>query len=251
MHLCQIIAIESNTKNRVQTELTEAHKVLQRNELFNGHARRYTPKDDDPNSPVGEKLPDENKKVQFNAEALIKQTAEKLTELFDVNATREWGNCKASADIVVDGQTLLKDVPVSYLLFLEKKLVDIHTFVQKLPTLDPGEKWERDVAQDLWSTQPVGGARTKKITRPFVLYEATKEHPAQVKEVVEDVFAGTWNTTKYSSALPVSRVNEMLRRIVELQKAVKFAREQANSIEVTGQVVGQAVLGYLFQLSSV
>jgi hypothetical protein len=62
--LCQIIAVENSVKTRVETELTEAHKALQRGELFNGHARRYSPRDDDPSKPAGEKLPDEDKKVQ-------------------------------------------------------------------------------------------------------------------------------------------------------------------------------------------
>lgn len=244
--LCQIIAVETGVKTRVENDLTEAHKALQRAELFSGHARRYAPKDDDPSKPEGEKLPDEDKKVQFKADEVIKTTGDKLTELFDVNAVREWGNTEAKADIEVDGKVLLKDVPVTYLLFLEKKLVDLQTFVRKLPVLDAGENWEKDEAQDLWKGRPAGTARTKKVTRPLVLYEATKEHPAQVKETVEDVFVGTWTTTKYSSALPAARVNELLRRVVELQKAVKFAREKANQLEVKEQKVGSAIFGYLF-----
>jgi len=244
--LCQILAIETSVKTRTETELTEAHKALQKHELFNGHARRYTPRDDDASKPAGEKLPDEDKKVQFKAEEVIKTTAEKLTELFDVNAMREWGNTEAKADVTVEGKVLLKDVPVAYLLFLEKKLVDMQTFVNKLPTLDAGEHWNKNEAQDLWASRPAGTARTKKVTRPLVLYEATKEHPAQVKETTEDVFVGTWEATKYSSALPATRVNELARRVVELQKAVKFAREQANSLDVKEQKVGSAVFGYLF-----
>jgi hypothetical protein len=77
------------------------------------------------------------------------------------------------------------------------------------------------------------------------MYEATKEHPAQVKEVTEDVTAGQWTTIKYSSALPVSRVNELLSKVEKLQKAVKFAREQANSQKVETQKVGEAVFNYL------
>jgi hypothetical protein len=245
--LCQFIAIETSVKTRVTADLTDAHKDLQKADLFNGHSRRYEPRNEDPSSPLGEKLPEENKKVVARTEAVVKLTFERLVELFDLAATRDYGNCVAKADIEVDGRALMKDVPVTHLLFLEKRLDDLMTFVRKLPTLDATENWDFNAAQDLYATAPVQTARTKKIARALVLYEATKEHPAQVKEITEDVQAGTWSTIKYSSALPLQRRNEMLRRAEELSKAIKFAREKANSTEVTEQKVGRALLQYLFE----
>ncbi len=244
--LCQFIAIESAVKNRVTSELTEAHKELQRSELFNGHSRRYEPRNEDPTSPVGERLPEENKKVVGRAEAVVKLTIDRLVEHYDLAATRAFGNCVAKADVEVDGKVLLKDVPVSHLLFLEKRVDDLLTFIRKLPTLDPTENWEFNASQDLFATAPVHSVRTKKISRALVLYEATKEHPAQVKEITEDVQAGTWSTIKYSSAIPLQKRNEMLRRAEELQKAIKFAREKANSTEVDDKKVGRAVLDFVF-----
>jgi hypothetical protein len=46
--------------------------------------------------------------------------------------------------------------------------------------------------------------------------------------------------------LPANRVNELLSRIEKLQEAVKFAREEANNMEVTEQKVGAKVFQYLF-----
>lgn len=102
--LNQIIAIEKGTETRVYEKLTEDHKLLQRKELINGHARRYMPKDDDPTSPTGEQLPPENKRVQASAEQTLKETAANLAEFFDVSAARDWGNTLARADVVVDGK---------------------------------------------------------------------------------------------------------------------------------------------------
>lgn len=243
--LNQIVAIEKGVKSRVYAELTADHQVLQKDELFRGHAKTYRPKDEDPTQPTGETLPDDNKKVIHRAEEIVRATAKKMTELFDVTATKDWGNCVAKADVVVGGQVLLAAVPVTYLLFLEKQLTDIHTFVKKLPILDPSETWEYSRDQDLYATRAVQTVRTKKITRPLVLYEATKEHPAQVKEVTEDVLAGTWNTIKYAGAVSAQRVNEILKRVEELQKAVKFARETANGFEVDEIKVGEKLFGYL------
>lgn len=49
--------------------------------------------------------------------------------LFDVTATKDWANCEARADVTVDGWVLVSAVPVSCLLFLEKRLTDIYAFV--------------------------------------------------------------------------------------------------------------------------
>lgn len=245
--LCQYIAIESSVKSRVTAELTEAHKDLQKNDLFNGHSRKYEPRNEDPSSPLGEKLPEENKKVVARAEAIVKLTLDRLVEQYDLAATRDWGNCVAKADVEVDGKVLLKDVPVTHLLFLEKRVDDLLTFIRKLPSLDPTENWEYNASQDLSATPPVQSVRTKKISRALVMYEATKEHPAQVKEITEDMQAGTWSTIKYSSAIPLQRKNEMLRRAEELQKAVKFAREKANATEVEDKKVGRTLLDFVFK----
>lgn len=246
MKLCQVIAVESGIKTRVTTDLTEAHKSLQKADLFHGHSRKYEPRNEDPTSPLGERLPDENKKVVARAEALIASTVNRLVEHYDMAATRDYGNCTAKADVEVNGRVLMKDVPVTYLLFLEKRVDDLITFIRKLPTLDPTENWSFNSAQDCYATSPTQTMRTKKISRALVLAEATKEHPAQVKEITEDVQAGTWSTIKYSSAIPARRQNEMLARAEELQKAVKFAREKANATEIEQKRVARDVLDFVF-----
>src|SRR6185369_5498279 len=116
--LNQIIAVEKGVKSRSFQELTDAHQALQKPALLAGIARTYRPRDEE-----GEQLPAEATKVQMKAEEIIRRTTDILTELFDVTATKDYTNCKARADVVVDGQALLTGVPVTYLLFLEKQLV--------------------------------------------------------------------------------------------------------------------------------
>ncbi|MEO1645437.1 MAG: hypothetical protein AAFR67_09645, partial [Chloroflexota bacterium] len=164
----------------------------------------------------------------------------------DVTATKDWANGDAKADVVVEGETLLSDVPVTYLLFLEKQLTDLHTFINKLPTLDPSELWSYDEATDAWATEPVQTTKTKRIPRNHVKAEATKEHPAQVEVYYEDIVVGNWQTIKYSGALPASRVAVLKERVRALQEAVKFAREEANSAEVDEQTVGETIFNYIF-----
>ena len=75
---------------------------------------------------------------------------------------------------------------------------------------------------------------------------ASKEHPAQVKEVSRDIIIGTWTATKYSGALPVGEIERMIARVETLQKAVKFAREEANTVTTVPLKTGAAVLGFIF-----
>ncbi|BCJ37850.1 hypothetical protein Athai_53530 [Actinocatenispora thailandica] len=182
----------------------------------------------------------------MKAEEVIRETSRILTKLFDVTATKDWANCTARADVVVDGRTILAEVPVTYLLFLEKQLVDLHTFVRKLPALDAAETWNYDASADCFATEPVQTLRTRKVPRNHVKAEATEKHPAQVEVYHEDVTVGYWRTVKFSGALPASRINELLDRLEKLQAAIKFAREDANGTEVEDRKVGERVLGYLF-----
>jgi hypothetical protein len=239
--LNQIIAIEKGVKSTAFQELTEAHHQLQKPTLLSGISRTYRPKDEE-----GEALPPESTRVQVRAEEVIRKTAETLTRLFDVTATKEWANCVAKGDVVVDGTVLLQDVPATYLLFLEKQLVDMHTFIKKLPILDAAETWNYDAGSDSYATEPVQTVKTKKIPRNHVKAEATEHHPAQVEVYYEDVTVGYWRTVKFSGSLPAKRVNELLERVEKLQQAVKFAREEANNMEATDQKLGAKVFQYLF-----
>lgn len=238
--LNQVIAIEKGVKSRVYGEITEMHKSSQKPELFNGFVKTYRKRDEE-----GEDYPPERKKVQLVADAMLTKAALLLTELFEVTATKDWGNCHAFADVEVDGQVLIKNAPVPYLLFLEKQITDLHTFVDKLPVLDESDDWLRDENSGLFKTSPIPTHRTKKVQKPIVLYEATKEHPAQTQIITEDVTVGYWDTVKHSGALPAPRKQALLERIEALSKAVKYAREQANAAEAENQKIGKAIFDYL------
>ncbi|MET7368488.1 hypothetical protein ABZS61_22085 [Streptomyces sp. NPDC005566] len=239
--LNQIIAVEKGVKSKSLQDITAAHHKVQKPVQLAGISRTYQPKDEE-----GEQLPPESTRVQVKTEDVLREMSASLTRLFDVTATKDWANCSARADVTVDGRTIVREVPVSYLLFLEKQLTDLHTFVKKLPVLDASESWSLDPSTDWWKTEPVRTIRTKKVPRNHVKAEATEKHPAQVDVYYEDVPIGYWTTVKFSGSLPAKRVNELLERVEKLQHAVKFAREEANSAEVTDQRVGDAVFGYLF-----
>lgn len=237
--LNQVVAIEKGAKAQANDAITQAYHVIQKPDLFAGVERTYDPQDED-----GEQFPPESTKVQYRAEDLLKNTGEAWTRLLDVTATKDWANSHATADVKVNGTTVLAQVPVTYLIWLEKQLVDMHTMVSKLPVLDPSFEWDVSITGD-WATPSVKTHKTKKVPRNHVMAEATKEHPAQVSMYTEDVLVGYWNTIRYSGAIPQARQNEFLRRVEDLQRAVKFAREEANGTDVTDIKVGGLIFDYL------
>jgi hypothetical protein len=239
--LNEIIAITTGRKGEVQKAVTAVYHQVQKEALFDGLARSYRPRTED-----GEKLPPENKAIQLRAKEVIAQVNAAWRDLFDVTLTLDVGNCRARADVVVDDQVLVKDVPVTTLLFLEKQLGEVATFIAKLPTPDPAEVWHFDGQHDCLATEPFQSARTKKVQKPIVLYDATEEHPAQTQLITEDVIVGDWTQILFTARLPAQERNAMVERVRKLLDAVKVARERANGIEVDKQKCGEALLGYVF-----
>lgn len=237
----QILVIEKDAKNRGMEALSKAYAILQKDAPLKGISRTYTPRDDE-----GEELPPESQKVELRVEEIVRDMTTRLVRMFDVVATKERANQQASADVVVDNSVLLSDVPVQMLLFLDKQLTDLHTFVRKLPTLPSSARWEWDPTTGTYATTPARTTRTKKVPRNHVLAPATDRHPAQVQMFHEDQVVGYWSTTLYSGAVEVDRVRELVQRVEKLQAAVKQAREEANSAQVTDVEVGRKVLDFIF-----
>jgi len=240
LKLNQIIAIAKGEKSRKE-KVTKHYQALNKEQLFDGFSREYTPLLED-----GEKLPKEVKNVQMTVRGAIQESIKVLESMFNVIATQDVGNCEAKADVVVDGVTLLKSVPATHLIFLEKQLIDLDTFVSAFPTLDPAEKWTFSSEGMHYVSEPRETTRTKKTPRRFEKAAATKEHPAQVDVYYEDVPVGTWKMIKFSGNVSKKEKDEMLEKIRKLSTAVKLAREEANSADVTMSDFGTNVLKYIF-----
>jgi hypothetical protein len=238
--LNQILAIEKQSKSTAHERITKVYHDLQKETLLSGISRTYDSLNED-----GEKFPPEQTQVQVRVEDCLREVGDALSALFDVTATRDFANCEATADVVVDGTAILSKVPATHLLWIEKQLVDMHTLIKKLPTLPQADTWKFDQNTNCYRTDDVQTAKTKKIPKPFVKYEATKEHPAQVEVVHEDILQGYWTTVKFSGAVPATRAKELRERCEKLMSAVKFARESANETQVTPMKVGEKIFSYL------
>jgi len=240
--LCQIIAVANGRKSATQKEVTAVYQMFQKHDLLSGLSRTYTPLD----AEEGETLPPESKKVQLTVHQGIERATKAWKSMFEVVATQDWANCSAKADVKVGDNVLMTQVPVTHLLFLEKQLADIHAFITKMPTLDPAKDWNYDSNKGFFKTAAVEQNRTTKIQQPVTLAEATKEHPAQVELVSKDVLVGKWATVHFSGAVPADEKRDMLERVLQVQEAVKYAREQANQMDAEKVEIGEEVLSYIF-----
>ncbi|WP_372364605.1 hypothetical protein [Candidatus Uabimicrobium sp. HlEnr_7] len=238
--LNQILAIEKGIRSRVTGAVTKLRKMVLKPALLNGFSKNYEKKDED-----GDSFPPESNKVQLIASEAITDLEKHLTELLDITLTKDMANCSAIADIVVDGNVIMEKVPVTYLLFLEKELGNLQSFVAQVPVLNPEDDWFFDDNSNLYKTQATLTSKTKKVQKPIVLYDATKEHPAQTQMITEDIVIGHWSTVKQSGALPMPKKKQILERIEQLNKAVKFAREEANSIETKQQYIANKIFKFI------
>jgi hypothetical protein len=246
--LHQIIAIERGVAQDTDQHLAKIRHVLAiggDNDPLTGISRTYESSHEN-----GDQLPPQSRKVQFTVTELLGAASAHLARLFDLKLTREFANCSARADVTLrDGTTLLRDVPAGYLLFLEGQLAELIKLIERLPELNPAEEWHANdpaLPEGVWKSDPSKTLRTKKVPQVQVLYAATPEHPAQVRTYDTDVVEGYWTTVKLSGQLPAREIQAMRARATDLLHAVKFAREQANTMTVTDRQAGEALLSYVF-----
>lgn len=238
--LNQILAVEKGLKQRVNRDLTELHKLSQKPDQYEGHVRTYEPINED-----GETLPEEKRKVQLHSSSVLERMAYLLTELFDLTATKDMTNTVTSATVQVGDRVIAKNVPVSYLLFMEKQLDDIYTEIRKMPVLDPSVEWKWSAERNLFASPPQEKNRTEKVPEPVVLHPPTDKHPAQTKLEYRDRTIGYYKTIRFSAALPQQEKERLLQRVTTLKDAVKKSREEANMVEAKPVHVGQNVFDYI------
>lgn len=247
-----VVALRDGVRNRKIKDVTAVHREAQRADLYEGLTRSYRPKDED-----GDRLPDENKNVQVDADAVLTAFVDAVSRDWNLMATVDVGNQSARADVDVPTgettpagepvyRTVLRDVPATHLLYLARELDDLYTFVQNVPVLDPAARWSYDENVAAHVAEPVETHRTKKVLQNHVLYPATDRHPAQVQTFTEDVVVGYWTLVRRSGALPLERKTRLLRRIDGMRLAIKTARERANQVDVTDVDVARPVFDYLF-----
>lgn len=237
----QVIALVEGKKATATRTMSDLHKVNQKPGLFGGLTRQYSKLED-----TGEDLAPENKNVEFRVKDNIASVNAVLTDLWDIVLSQDVTNTKAKADIRLADKVLAKNVPVTFLLFLEKQLTDLKTYIENLPVLELAENWSWDGTKNLYRAESLRTSRKVKVKKILEKSPATDKHPAQVEVYDDEKVAGYWTTTKLSAAVRASEKVDMLERTGKLLEAVKLAREEANSTEAEFPKVAANLLEYVF-----
>lgn len=192
----------------------------------------------------------ESKALVTTAKDKLGYVRRHIVKYLDTFAKKEATNQIATADLTVDGVTLLANAPATLLLGLESKLKNIRTMYEAIPTLQPGMDWQLDEGRGAGiyrSVEPETRMRTEKVIQHKVLYEATKEHPAQIEKWSADVPTGKITIRNWSGMLSPSEKSELLGRIDTLIRSVKKARQRANTAEVVDLPIGNALFDFIHQ----
>lgn len=245
--LHELLAVESNLEgqaNKCRTELANTfekkrHHFEEKKVLFESNEENVPP--------VVETQSD----IQTTVKSEFNWIQGHLSKLYDASLQVAEANTRAKSDVVLeDGTVLLKNVPATALLELEKRLVDVKNLVSVAPTLDPTKGFVADNnrGDGYYVAREVVKNRTKKTNRPIVLYQATDKHPAQTQLVQEDVVVGRIKEQEWSSMLTVDEKAKLLERVEELTRSVRRARSKANDVEVNNDLkLGNKLLNYVFK----
>ena len=109
----------------------------------------------------------------------------------------------------------MKVVPATLLLGLESRLKMVRDVYAEIPTLPPGGKWVKDTNEgnDIYFNENIETRfKTAKTFVHKVLYEATKEHPAQI-EKWEELVKVIWKHTIIQQVEEDIKTKEIRKKI--------------------------------------
>ena len=249
-YLHQLIAVQRGVDEETAKTLGAVKHLLAvggEQDPLTGLSRVYEARDVD-----GEELPAQTRRVQITAAELVAKVASALDRLFSLKFSREEGNCNARADVTVDGTTLLMDVPVGFLMFLEAQVGQIVGLIDQIPTLNPADDWSDSAAglrEGVWQSAPRKTAVPKRLPQVQILSPAQvidgQKFDPQVRPYETEVTVGWWTTVKYSGQMDPKVQQDMRARAVKVQDALRKARETANRLETTDRHA-TPLLEYIF-----
>jgi hypothetical protein len=242
--LHELLAVEADRKQKGKVILTETiNTFTKKGEHFDGLIKIYKPNTES----FEDKIPDQVKKVVTTVDKKLDYAQGAIITAIDAQISKEETNSSGTvkAELLIGDKTF--ELSATSLLALEGQLVNIRALYKTIPTLDPTREWNEDVSQGdgTFRTDKEELYRTKKIQKPLELSPATKEHPAQVQLVSEDVQVGRYETTYLSGKISVASKSERLSKIDKLIDAVKRARAKANQAEVVNKKIGKEIFNFI------
>lgn len=190
----------------------------------------------------------EHKELVDTVNGKLQHVWKYFSKYIDTVAKKERTNQTAKADIVVNGEVLVADVPATMLLGLETRLKVMRQLYDEIPTLQPGVDWVKDPDRGKGvykAANRVTANKTEKETRHKVLVEPTEHHPAQIDKWVENVAVGVYKTENWTSMVSPATKSMWIENLDTLIRAVKKARQRANNADVVPLPMGRALMNFI------
>jgi hypothetical protein len=245
--LHELLAVEGDLQGASKKILEETETTFsKRADHFQGSVKTLTLFDEVKNEQEGGVT--ERKELVTTVGDKLRYAFGSIEKYYDAVLQKELTNQKTSSDLIINGEVIAKNLPATFLLGLETKLKQLRAIFMAIPTLQPGVSWVADVdaGEGVYKSQhPQVTYRTEKTIHHKVVYEATKEHPAQVHAWNEDIKVGKYMKADVSGMLSVAEKSNRLSRVDTLLRAVKKARQRANNIDVVHAEIGKKITDYI------
>jgi hypothetical protein len=251
--LHELLAVEQERKAEVDRVRRDTAVTFEKKQThFSGMRRTFRPfsVDEPRGESAGERLEAETRlvtTVHETLEAALRTVGQSLDLSYQVDEA----NTRARADIIVDDEVLAADVPATFLLQLEKRLRDVRSLAEHVPTFDPVRLWQPDPGADhkhVLRAEPVITIRKQRTRKYNVMYEATKEHPAQIDVVEVEEPVGELRAYDWTGMVSPRQKAELLEQVDKLMAAVKRARARANAANVdTSRRVALPILDFIMR----
>ena len=243
--LHEVLAVEGDLQKVSSKLCSESIKTLGKENLFKGQIRslRYF------DAAMAESNTDETTILETTVDENIDYLVKPVAAYWDAVLQKDATNQLAVSDLIVNGKTIATNLPATFLLGLEKKLVDLRKVYDAIPTLPPGIKWIPDETAEkagiFMTAIPTEEFKTKKDIEFKEAAPPTKEHKAQMVQVPIMTNIGKYTTDRMCGMFTPLRKAQCIARVDEVLKGVKQARNRANGQEVVDARVGEVILNFI------
>lgn len=198
--LHELLAVEKDRSGVANKVMEEAKGVFKAGAHYFG-TNKITTFFEDPSGQLGRT---EEKIVDDTVPAKLDYVGNAVRRLLDLMYQIDISNTEAKADLVIDGVTYAEGVPTGFLMVLERKLTELRTVYEMIPTQPPGVNWQADAGYRLpgvFKSPPIATFLTQKKVDFVVVVNPTEHHPAQVKEVTKDERVARVEETKFTGTV--------------------------------------------------
>lgn len=251
--LHELLAVEASAESAATTLVDQTKATFKNKEaLFKGKNRSLVMfGKDDANRIEMEAIEAKNYQnllVSATIPDSLNYMAVVLADYYDVVAQKELTNQVAKASVVIDGVTIMEDVPATFLLGLETKLKKIREVLAEVPTMAPGIAWKlaEEIGPHIYKTDVVKDIKTEKSVDHKMLPQPNANIPVQYVPIDVNKNVGEYTEVNFSGLINSADKAKLIERLDTLLKEIKMARQRANNVEAAKAQVGDKMMGYLF-----